>query len=256
MHYPGGAGATKPKLGHRKIVLQDKTNGSSFKKNTKPSSLDINKVNQMYRPALAQRGINDNITSYCGVSATYSSIPTTTATVTSLTSTFATQTTTSATQTTSGNTSGGTTTVPPSITIPPSTSVAASTPAPVAPYAQGTCHVHVTQWNIDGDGDYDLEVTMTDNDNNQIGYAERGGPYSDSNALGFQSKLEDLLWCKPEKHNDYIAFSAGAQAWPSDGDFADGAIPSCSVGGWDGNPLYDIVASRFILSFKNFANFV
>lgn len=115
--------------------------------------------------------------------------------------------------------------------------VSVPTPKPVAPYAQGTCHIHVKQWAMNGrnDGDYDLEVAMTDNDGNQIGYTERGGPYSDSDPLEFKSKLEDPLWCKPEDRNDYIAFAAGGQAWPSNGEFADGAVPSCSVGGWDGD---------------------
>lgn len=83
----------------------------------------------------------------------------------------------------------------------------------------------------------DLEVLMTDNDNNQIGYTQplgRGDGYTASDPLKFQSKLEDELECIPEKQNDYIQFSLGQQAWASDGDFGDGAVPSCSVGGWDG----------------------
>lgn len=110
-----------------------------------------------------------------------------------------------------------------------------------APYAQGTCAIHVTQRDIDGRGLYDLEVLMTDNDHKQIGYTQPlGGTngYSASNPLQFQSKLEAVLTCIPESQNDYIQFSLGKQAWASNGNFAPGAVPSCTVGGWDGIPSY------------------
>ena len=49
MHYPGGAGAKKPLLGHRKTVLGTKADpNTSFKKNTKPSSSDVRRANEMY----------------------------------------------------------------------------------------------------------------------------------------------------------------------------------------------------------------
>ncbi|KAI4270324.1 MAG: hypothetical protein LQ337_006746 [Flavoplaca oasis] len=49
MHYPGGAGAKKPFLGHRNTVLGKKDNpDESFKKNMKPSSADVNRANAMY----------------------------------------------------------------------------------------------------------------------------------------------------------------------------------------------------------------
>jgi hypothetical protein len=108
-----------------------------------------------------------------------------------------------------------------------------------APYAQGTCGIHVTQRDVDSNGLYDLEVLMTDNDHNQIGYTQPLGGnngYSASNPLQFQSKLEAVLTCIPQKQNDYIQFYLGAQAWPSDGNSAPGAVPSCTVGGWDGDP--------------------
>lgn len=64
---------------------------------------------------------------------------------------------------------------------------------------------------------------MTDNAGNKIGYTQRMGeglyPFSDSNPLQFQSKLEEVLTCKPEQQYDYIAFALGQQAWPSNGDF-------------------------------------
>lgn len=131
-------------------------------------------------------------------------------------------------------------------TVLSTTQVPPSTPTPIAPYAQGTCHIHVYQWNRDGEGKYDLDVLMTDNDGNEIGYTQpRGGAdgYTASDPLQLQSKLEDVLTCIPEKENDYIQFSLGQQAWPSNGDFVPGAIPSCSVGGWDGreNPSQYLV---------------
>lgn len=122
-------------------------------------------------------------------------------------------------------------------TVPPTTQASPATATPIAPYAQGTCHIHVHQWSRDGDGKYDLEVLMTDNGGNQIGYTQPlGGAdgYTASDPLQFQSKLEEVLTCVPEKEHDYIQFYLGQQAWPSDGDFVSGAIPSCSVGGWDG----------------------
>ena len=117
----------------------------------------------------------------------------------------------------------------------PTTTSLIPTPTQLSPYVQGTCHIHVSQWNMDGNGDYDLEVTMTDNDGYQIGYSARGSTYSNSDDLGMTSKLEDTVWCIPEKKNDYIQFGLGAQQWASDRDFADGAVPSCSVGRWDGD---------------------
>lgn len=49
MHYPGGAGAKKPLIGHRKTVLGTKADpNTSFKKNLKPSSTDIDRANAMY----------------------------------------------------------------------------------------------------------------------------------------------------------------------------------------------------------------
>lgn len=113
-----------------------------------------------------------------------------------------------------------------------------SGPAPrTAPYAQGKCSVSVTQWKkpLNDDGTYSLEVSMTVNNKNQIGYTQRGDGYSDSKPLQFLSKLEDILTCRPEKKNDYIAFTLGSQTWPSNGKFAKGDAPSsCTVGAWTG----------------------
>ncbi len=113
---------------------------------------------------------------------------------------------------------------------PANNPVTAGPPPASAPYAQGTCGIHVTEWRspFDESGNYDLEVTMTDNKQAQIGYTQRT-PASANNPLRFQSKLEDELVCVPELQNNYIAFALGEQQWPSDGNFAKGAIPSCTV---------------------------
>lgn len=107
-------------------------------------------------------------------------------------------------------------------------------PRGTAPYAQGTCAVHIKQRSVSGDasGLYDLEVAMTDNDNNQIGYTQMLGGnngYSGANPLQFQSKLEDVLTCLPEQA--VIFFTLGAQAWRSDN--FNGNFPGCNVGVWD-----------------------
>ena len=109
----------------------------------------------------------------------------------------------------------------------------------VAPYEQGTCSLHLTQWDyvvFRGDGPrYDVEITIFDNAKNQIGYQSRTG-CDGSNLMSVPSALEDDLNVLAESENDYIAFSLAAQNWPSNGDFGPGDTPNqCSVGGWDGS---------------------
>ena len=113
-----------------------------------------------------------------------------------------------------------------------------NTPAPVAPYAQGTCSLHATEWALlSGDGGTTLfaEVRMFDNNHNQIGFVAKTKAGA-GNSLRLNSKLEDPLVITPEERNDYIQFTLGAQAWPSS---QDKGMPKCTVGGWDGtdNPL-------------------
>lgn len=56
MHYPGGTGAAKPLIGHRKTVLGTKTDpNKSFQKNTKPSSTDVARTNAMYATEANQK---------------------------------------------------------------------------------------------------------------------------------------------------------------------------------------------------------
>ncbi len=104
-------------------------------------------------------------------------------------------------------------------------------PAPVAPYAQGTCSFHLTQWaDVTSSVPYSVEIRLFDNNKNQIGYQAKSTA-SDTSPLLVGSKLEDLVVIKPESQNDYIAFAIGrAQAWPSS---QSNGIPSCIVGGWD-----------------------
>lgn len=56
MHYPGGAGAAKPFVGHRKTVLGTIGDpNKSFKKNTKPSTTDVARANAMYATTANQK---------------------------------------------------------------------------------------------------------------------------------------------------------------------------------------------------------
>lgn len=111
---------------------------------------------------------------------------------------------------------------------------------PQAPYAQGTCKIELTQYKeIYGEnGNYDLDLLMTDNAGHQTGYTQRMGegqyPFSDSNPLQFQSKLEDVLTFTPEQQHDYIAFALRQQARPSNGDFKDIDVPRCTTKKWMG----------------------
>ena len=108
-----------------------------------------------------------------------------------------------------------------------------STPSPPkAPYAEGVCGIHVKQTDLNAKGDYLLEVAMTDNSKAPIGYTQPTEANA-TNPLNFQSKLEDVLVCVPEKEHDYIQFYLGSQQWPSDRKFNPGAVPSCKVGAWD-----------------------
>jgi len=109
-------------------------------------------------------------------------------------------------------------------------------PAAVAPYAQGTCSLHLTQWDYEDllDGPrYDVEVKMFDDAKNQIGFQERTGSQGDTPVF-VASALEDWLTVTAESQNDYIAFNLAPQSWPSNGEFGPGDTPNpCSVGGWD-----------------------
>ena len=132
---------------------------------------------------------------------------------------------------------GGTISAPPSPVLtsgsPPFPTSQTSSPLPAtAPYAQGVCGIHVWQVDRNGMGDYTLEINMTDHNHASIGYVQPMDA-NPTHPLDFQSKLEDVLVCIPEKQNDYIQFSLGAQQWPSNGKSNPGAVPSCKEGTWD-----------------------
>ena len=68
MHYPGGAGASKPRFGRRKTVLGTKANPDvSFKKNTTPSKGDVDRANAMYTTPDNQKR---DMANACGMGAT------------------------------------------------------------------------------------------------------------------------------------------------------------------------------------------
>ncbi|KAL9087247.1 MAG: hypothetical protein Q9165_006741 [Trypethelium subeluteriae] len=119
----------------------------------------------------------------------------------------------------------------------------------VAPYAQGTCSLHLTQWDYDADLEsrtprYDVEVKILDNSKAQIGFQSRTGCDA-STPVYVPSALEDDLSVIAESTHDYIAFSLPGQSWPSDGKFGPtDAHNPCSVGGWDGSD-YPSVSSYF-----------
>lgn len=73
MHYPGGAGAAKPLIGHRRTVLGTKADpNTSFKKNMKPSSTDTTRVNVMYATQGNQkRDVGKDCRSQARLSRTY-----------------------------------------------------------------------------------------------------------------------------------------------------------------------------------------
>lgn len=53
--------------------------------------------------------------------------------------------------------------------------------------------------------------------------------------LMVKSKLEDVFVITPEEQHSYIQYTLGSQSWPSNGNFANGQVPRCTVGGYDGS---------------------
>lgn len=108
---------------------------------------------------------------------------------------------------------------------------------PVAPYAPGTCHVHVHEYDTTSDGDfYEVEAEIFDNSGNSIGKMDRTAAGNDNPAY-MPSKLEDKLEMQCESENDYIHFNIGKQTWES---FQNDntKIPYCYVqyNAWDTTP--------------------
>ena len=118
-------------------------------------------------------------------------------------------------------------------------------PPPSAPYAQGVCTFHLTEWYY---GDvkilepFGLEILMRDAAGTQIGWQVHTSADA-SHSLNVKSKLEDVFVLTPEEQHSYIQFTLGSQAWASNQQFKDTDVPWCSVGDYDGSD-YPAVSHR------------
>lgn len=134
---------------------------------------------------------------------------------------------------------------------PPSAPDPISTPQPPpAPYAQGVCTFHLTQWYYGGFAQppYGLEIAMKDANGGQIGWQVHTAAGA-TKPLNVKSKLEAVFVLTPEEQNDYIQFTLGDQSWASNQKFGANDVPSCTVGGWDGSDYPSVShRSRFLLS--------
>ncbi|KAH8810329.1 hypothetical protein DL96DRAFT_1821419 [Flagelloscypha sp. PMI_526] len=95
-------------------------------------------------------------------------------------------------------------------------------PKPPAPYQEGQCSIHLSQWKnpisgggspFDNPGDSQWTGPFSiehDAGGTQIGYVPRTNA-NDPNALEMASKLEDKLRMTPEEWNDYIQFDLAQQ---------------------------------------------
>ena len=117
-------------------------------------------------------------------------------------------------------------------------------PPPTAPYAQGVCTFHLTEWYYGdiGRSPFGLEIAMKDAGGIQIGWQVHTTADA-SHPLNVKSKLEDVFVLTPEEWNDYIQFTLGGQSWASNQKFGANDVPWCSVGGWDGSD-YPSVSHR------------
>ena len=117
--------------------------------------------------------------------------------------------------------------------------------APSAPYAQGVCTFHLTEWYY---GDYPnlepfgLEILMKDAAGTQIGWQVHTAADA-SHPLYVKSKLEDVFVITPEEQHSYIQFTLGGQSWASNQKFKDTDVPWCKVGDYDGSD-YPAVSHR------------
>lgn len=120
-----------------------------------------------------------------------------------------------------------------------STTPAPAPATPTPPYAQGTCSLHMTQWdsmadatanNGLNDGIYGCEVRILDNNQQTIGWQVHTD-CSTAQSLSVNSKLEDPIVITPEAQGDYVQFTAGRDGWPSSQQGPQ--TPSCRVGGWE-----------------------
>ena len=86
---------------------------------------------------------------------------------------------------------------------------------------------------------------MYDNAGTKIGYGEQED-VDTSSPMSLPSLLEDPLIVIPERHNDYVQFKLGGQAWPSDGDFGPDDVPRCQVGDWDSADLVSVSCAHAV----------
>ena len=119
-----------------------------------------------------------------------------------------------------------------------STSTTSATPAPItpsAPYAQGVCSFHLTEWyygDVKDSEPFGLEILMKDAVGTQIGWQVHTAADATS-PLMVKSKLEDVFVITPEEQHSYIQYTLGSQSWPSNGNFQNGQVPRCTVGDYD-----------------------
>ena len=118
-------------------------------------------------------------------------------------------------------------------------------PAPSAPYAQGVCTFHLTEWyygDIAGVEPFGLEILMKDAAGTQIGWQVHTAADA-SHPLNVKSKLEAVFVITPEEQHSYIQFTLGGQSWASNQKFGDKDVPFCKVGDYDGSD-YPAVSHR------------
>ena len=112
--------------------------------------------------------------------------------------------------------------------------VTSSTPAP---YATGTCSLHVDEYQDclgDASNLYAV-VTIYDNDKNVIGQTPTnatyaGAPINAADPYSMSSNLTDPLVVVGEHENDYIQFTLGSQSWTSK---SAQAPYFAKIGGWN-----------------------
>ena len=134
---------------------------------------------------------------------------------------------------------------PTPIPNPPGSQGPPPPPPPSAPYAQGVCTFHLTEWyygDIAGVEPFGLEILMKDAAGAQIGWQVHTAA-DDSHPLYVKSKLEDVFVITPEEQHSYIQFTLGQQSWASNQQFKDTDVPWCSVGDYDGSD-YPAVSHR------------
>lgn len=85
---------------------------------------------------------------------------------------------------------------------------------PSAPYAQGICTFHLTEWyygDVQGAEPFGLEILMKDAAGTQIGWQVHTAADA-THPLDVKSKLEDVFVLTPEEQNSYIQYTLGGQA--------------------------------------------